>query len=95
MQVINLGQLLGQQGGEPQSPEQLAAMQAHADQVHERTHEVEAEIRAGLVRYAALLCTCPKRFTRFTMASPPAMAECVIHGQAQFLFGERPECDHE
>ena len=91
MQVQSLHDMIGSQ----MSSEQLAELQKHADQLHARTHEVEAEIRAGLVRYASVLCSCPVRFTSFTMSKPPATTDCVIHGQSWFLFGPQHGCEHD
>ena len=90
---MQLSQLL--QGGEQHSEEQLAALQAHADAVHARAHQVEDEIRDQLLFWAPVLCTCPVEYKRFTMASPPPMAECLIHGQASYLLGEQPGCEHD
>lgn len=91
MQVQSLHELLGGQ----MDPGQLAAMEAHAERVHARTHEVEDEIRKQLLFWAPILCSCTPVFRRLSMTSPPATASCIIHGQAQNLLGERPECGHD
>lgn len=91
MQVHSLQDLIGGQ----MEPEQLAAMQAHAERVHARTHEVEAEIRQQLLFWAPILCSCRPVYRKLSMTSPPATAECIIHGQAQNLLGEQPGCEHD
>jgi hypothetical protein len=94
MQMIGIPPGMMMPGSEP-DPEQLAALQAHADRVHARTHEVEAEIRGQLLFWAPILCSCPTTFTRLSMTRPPGLSECIIHGQAQNLLGERPGCEHD
>lgn len=93
MQVTSLQQLM--QGGEQPSEQQMAALQAHADAVHARSHEVDTEIREQLLFWAPVLCSCSRTYKPFTLASPPSMAECLIHGQAATLLGPQPECEHD